>query len=191
MRPPLIHLRAFSVFSARVSSVVALVSRPVLARSLAARSLTSARCSSSAVMALVLNVASLRIARIVADSLAKVRGILEDRRKTLVAMAGLNIPNAAVRKYVSSAIDIIIQVARLVDGSRKVVSFQEVTGMESGIIMLQELFTFEQTGIDTNGAVKGQFRSLGIMPGFISRFKAMGVPIPYEMFDGKRAHSKA
>ena len=113
------------------------------------------------------------------------------RLETLVAMAGLNIPNDAVRKYVSSAIDIIIQVARLVDGSRKVVSFQEVTGMESGIIMLQELFTFEQTGIDTNGAVKGQFRSLGIMPGFISRFKAMGLPIPYEMFDGKRAHSKA
>ena len=113
------------------------------------------------------------------------------RLETLVAMAGLNIPNDAVRKYVSSAIDIIIQVARLVDGSRKVVSFQEVTGMESGIITLQELFAFEQTGIDANGAVKGQFRSLGIMPGFLSRFKALGVPIPYEMFDARRAHLKA
>jgi len=113
------------------------------------------------------------------------------RLETLMAMAGLNIPNDAVRRYVSSAIDIIIQVARLVDGSRKVVSFQEVTGMESGIITLQELFGFLQTGVDTNGAVKGQFRSMGIMPGFLDRFKALGVPIPYEMFDAKRAHAKA
>jgi pilus assembly protein CpaF len=113
------------------------------------------------------------------------------RLETLVAMAGLNIPNDAVRRYISSAIDVIIQVARLVDGSRKVVSFQEVTGMESSIIMLQELFSFQQTGIDTNGSVKGQFRSMGVMPGFIDRFKALGVPVPYDMFDGKRAHSKA
>src|SRR5271157_687724 len=113
------------------------------------------------------------------------------RLETLVAMAGLNIPNDAVRRYVSSAIDIVIQIARLVDGSRKVVSFQEVTGMESGIITLQELFGFVQAGVDTNGAVKGQFRSMGIMPGFLDRFKALGVPIPYEMFDAKRAHAKA
>ncbi len=112
------------------------------------------------------------------------------RLETLVAMAGLNIPNDAVRRYVSSALDVIIQVARLVDGSRKVVSFQEVTGMESGIITLQELFTFQQTGVDANGAVKGQFQSMGIMPGFLDRFKALGVPIPYEMFDGRRAHAK-
>jgi pilus assembly protein CpaF len=112
------------------------------------------------------------------------------RLETLVAIAGLNIPNDAVRRYVSSAIDIIIQVARLVDGSRKVVSFQEVTGMESGIIMLQELFCFVQTGVDTSGAVKGQFRSMGIMPGFLDRFKALGVPIPYEMFDAMRTHGK-
>ena len=113
------------------------------------------------------------------------------RLETLVAMAGLNIPNDAVRRYISSAIDVIVQVARLVDGSRKVVSFQEVTGMESSIIMLQELFSFQQTGIDTNGSVKGQFRSMGIMPGFIDRFKALGVPVPYEMFDGRQAHLKA
>ncbi|MGD0236415.1 MAG: CpaF family protein [Syntrophorhabdales bacterium] len=113
------------------------------------------------------------------------------RLETLVAMAGLNIPNDAVRRYISSAIDIIIQVARLLDGSRKVVSFQEVTGMESGVITLQELFGFLQTGVDANGAVKGQFRSMGIMPGFIDRFKALGVPIPYEMFDARQAQAKA
>jgi pilus assembly protein CpaF len=113
------------------------------------------------------------------------------RLETLVAMAGLNIPNDAVRRYISSAIDIIIQVARLVDGSRKLVSFQEVTGMESSVITLQELFSFDQMGVDANGVVKGQFRSMGIMPGFLDRFKALGVPIPYEMFDAKRAHAKA
>jgi pilus assembly protein CpaF len=112
------------------------------------------------------------------------------RLETLVAIAGLNIPNDAVRRYISSAIDVIIQVSRLLDGSRKVVSFQEVTGMESGIITLQELFAFTQTGVDTNGVVKGQFRSMGIMPGFLDRFRALGVPIPYEMFDDKRAHAK-
>jgi pilus assembly protein CpaF len=113
------------------------------------------------------------------------------RLETLVAMAGLNIPNDAVRRYISSAIDIVIQIARLIDGSRKVVSFQEVTGMESSVITLQELFSFEQMGVDANGVVKGQFRSMGIMPGFLDRFKALGVPIPYEMFDAKRAHGKA
>ena len=113
------------------------------------------------------------------------------RLETLVAMAGLSIPNDAVRRYVSSAIDIIIQVSRLVDGSRKVVSFQEVTGMESGIITLQELFIFEQVGVDANGAVRGQFKSTGVMPGFFDRFKALGVPISYDMFDAKRAHGKA
>lgn len=108
------------------------------------------------------------------------------RLETLVAMAGLNIPNDAVRRYVSSAIDIVIQIARLVDGSRKIISFQEVTGMESGIIMLQELFCFEQTGLDGNGAAKGELRSMGIMPGFLDRFKALGVPVPYEMFDRRK-----
>jgi pilus assembly protein CpaF len=58
--------------------------------------------------------------------------------------------------------------------------------MESGIITLQELFSFEQTGIDEKGVVKGEVRSMGIMPGFLDRFKALGVPIPYEMFDRRR-----
>ena len=108
------------------------------------------------------------------------------RLETLVAMAGLNIPNDAVRRYISSAIDVIIQVARLFDGSRKIVSFQEVTGMESGTITLQELFNFEQTGMDENGTAKGEMRSMGVMPGFLDRFKALGIPVPYEMFDRRK-----
>jgi pilus assembly protein CpaF len=63
--------------------------------------------------------------------------------------------------------------------------------MESGIITLQELFGFEQMGVDANGTVKGRFRSMGIMPGFLDRFKALGVPIPYDLFDARRANLKA
>lgn len=108
------------------------------------------------------------------------------RLETLVAIAGLNIPNDAVRRYISSAIDIVIQVARLIDGSRKLVSIQEIVGMEGSIITMQELFSFEQTGLDTNGRVKGAFRSTGILPGFADRFKALGIPVPYHIFEGGR-----
>jgi pilus assembly protein CpaF len=105
------------------------------------------------------------------------------RLETLVAISGLNIPNDAVRRYISSAIDIIIQVARLVDGSRRIVSLQEIVGMEGGIITMQELFSYEQTGIDAEGSVMGAFTSTGVLPAFIERFKALGVPVPYDIFE--------
>lgn len=104
------------------------------------------------------------------------------RLETLVAMSGLNIPNEAVRKYVSSAIDIVIQVARLMDGTRKVVSFQEIIGMEENIITMQEIFSFEQTGVDDKGKIEGTFRMKGVMPKFFERFKMHGIPVPYELF---------
>jgi pilus assembly protein CpaF len=105
------------------------------------------------------------------------------RLETLVAMSGLSIPNDAVRRYIASALDVIIQVQRLMDGSRKVVSLQEVTGMEGNIITLQEIFSFEQTGVDNNGQVKGRFRVEGVMPKFMDRFKASGIPVPKDLFD--------
>ncbi|HBG47006.1 MAG TPA: pilus assembly protein CpaF [Deltaproteobacteria bacterium] len=105
------------------------------------------------------------------------------RLETLVAMNGLNITIEAIRRYISSALNIIIQVSRHVDGSRKVVSFQEITGMEGDVITTQEIFTFEQTGIDEAGKVKGQFRANGIMPKFFEQFKAMNIDVPYEIFD--------
>jgi len=104
------------------------------------------------------------------------------RMETLVAMSGLNIPNEAIRRYVSSALDVIVQVARLVDGSRKLVSLQEVTGMEGNVITLQEIFSFKQTGVDAKGRVKGRFEVSPILPRFLERFKAMGIPVPNEMF---------
>lgn len=108
------------------------------------------------------------------------------RLETLVALSGLNIPNEAVRRYISSALNVVIHVARLVDGSRKIVDFQEITGMEGNVITTQDIFAFEQTGIDRKGMVKGHFRMSGILPRFTERFKAMGIPIPYDIFDPNR-----
>jgi pilus assembly protein CpaF len=106
-----------------------------------------------------------------------------DRLETLVAMAGLNIPHYAVRKQISSAIDVIIQVARLSDGSRKIVSLQEISGMEGDVITMQEFFRFEQTGVTEQGLVKGRFRSGGIRPRFMEKFKALGIELPKVIFD--------
>ncbi len=110
------------------------------------------------------------------------------RLETLVALTGLNIPSLFIRKYVSSALNVVIHLARLVDGSRKIVSFQEITGMEGDTITLQEIFAFEQTGLDPNGRVKGRFRAKGIRPKFVERFKALNIPIPYDLFDSAKVH---
>lgn len=105
------------------------------------------------------------------------------RLETLVAIAGLNMPNEAVRGYISAAIDVVIQTARLVDGSRKVVSLQEVVGMEGDVITMQEICFFEQTGIGENGAVEGEFRMTGVLPRFVERFRTLGIPVPYGVFE--------
>ena len=105
------------------------------------------------------------------------------RLETLVALTGLSIPTTFIRRYVSSALDIIIHLNRMMDGSRKVVSFQEITGMEGDTITLQEIFSFEQTGIDAEGHVKGKFSAKGIRPKFIEKFKALGISVPRDLFD--------
>lgn len=110
------------------------------------------------------------------------------RLETLIGMSGLNMPSGAIRKYIGSALNIIIQLARFVDGSRKIVSFQEITGMEGDIITMQEIFSFEQTGIDENGKVKGKFRSTGIRPKFVERFKSLDISIPYNLFDPTKVY---
>ncbi len=104
------------------------------------------------------------------------------RLETLMAMSGLNIPHEAVRQYISSAIDVVFQLQRLLDGTRKLVSLQEIVGMEGNVITMQEIFAFEQTGIHKDGRVKGRFRISGILPRFIERFKANGIPVPQEIF---------
>ncbi len=109
------------------------------------------------------------------------------RLETLMAMSGLSIPNEAVRKYVSSALDVVIQVARMVDGSRKLVSLQEITGMEENTITMQEIFSFEQTGVDENGRIEGSFGMQDVMPKFFEKFKVHGVAIPCDMSEVTRA----
>lgn len=109
------------------------------------------------------------------------------RMETLMAIAAKNIPNDAVKRYISSAVNVIIQVARQVDGSRKVVSVQEITGMEGNIITLQEVFSFKQTGMDENGKVKGIFEMKRVLPRFLEKFEALGVTIPEEVFFSEEA----
>jgi pilus assembly protein CpaF len=110
------------------------------------------------------------------------------RLETMVAMAGLNIPTKFVRHYISSALDILVHVSRLTDGSRKLVSLQELTGMEGETINLQEIFLFEQTGLDANGVVKGRFKATGIRPRFVEKLKARGIQVPQDLFDPRKSY---
>jgi pilus assembly protein CpaF len=105
------------------------------------------------------------------------------RLETMISMAGLNLNPLSMKRYISSAIDVIIQATRLVDGSRKVVSIQEVTGMEGEMITMQEIFAFEQTGMSPDGKVEGYFTARGIRPKFAEKLERMGFPFPMEMFN--------
>ena len=110
------------------------------------------------------------------------------RIETMVAMAGFDLPSKALRHYISSALHVIVQLSRMSDGSRKVVSVQEVSGMEGDVVTMQEIFKFEQTGVDQNGKVKGRFRATGIRPKFAEKFQAMGIQVPNELFDATKVY---
>ncbi|HEY5648211.1 MAG TPA: CpaF family protein [Nitrospiria bacterium] len=110
------------------------------------------------------------------------------RIETMVAMAGLNQSDRAVRHQVSSALDIIIQAARLSDGSRKLLSVSEITGMEGDIVTMQDIFVFEQTGIGEGGRVKGRFKATGIRPKFLSKLHASGIDISPTLFEPGRVY---
>jgi pilus assembly protein CpaF len=100
------------------------------------------------------------------------------RLETMVAMANLDIPSEFLRRFVASALDIIIHIARLSDGRRKLVSLQEITGMEGNVVTLQELFSFKKTGIGEDGEVEGQFKFHGVRPRFTDRLVVAGIKIP-------------
>jgi pilus assembly protein CpaF len=108
------------------------------------------------------------------------------RLENMVNMAGLNLPPKTIRQQIASAITVIIQVARLTDGRRKVISIQEITGMEGDVINMQEIFTFQRTGVAQEGAVKGVFRATGVYPKFAERLRVFGVGLPDETFDPAR-----
>jgi pilus assembly protein CpaF len=104
------------------------------------------------------------------------------RLDTMVAMANLNIPEKAIRQQVASAVDLVIQVSRLTDGSRRVTAISEITGMEQGVITMQDIFVFQQDGINQSGQVVGRFRSTGIRPKCAERLATAGVSLPMDMF---------
>jgi pilus assembly protein CpaF len=108
------------------------------------------------------------------------------RLETMVAMANLEIPSEFLRRYVSSAINVVIHVARLADGTRRLTSLQEITGMEGKIITLQEIFSFRQRTVDSSGRVKGQFVFQGVRPKFIEKFHMAGIRVSSELFDPTR-----
>ena len=104
------------------------------------------------------------------------------RLETQVAMANLDIPSVFIRKFISSAIDIVIHTERFADGRRKLVSLQEITGMEGDVITLQEIFSFKKTGIGLDGRVEGRFVFHGVRPRFLDRFLVAGIPVPQDLF---------
>ena len=108
------------------------------------------------------------------------------RVESMVAMTNLDISSEFMRRFIASAIDIIIQISRFPDGSRKLISIQEVTGMEGDIITLQEIFSFRQTGVGDDGKVQGHFRFHGVRPRFIDKFVVSGISIPRETFNPDR-----
>jgi pilus assembly protein CpaF len=108
------------------------------------------------------------------------------RLESMVAMANLEISSEFLRRFIASAIDIIIQISRFPDGTRKLISIQELTGMEGNIITLQEIFSFQQTGIAEDGKVEGHFKFHGVRPRFIDKFATSGISVPREIFDPDR-----
>jgi pilus assembly protein CpaF len=105
------------------------------------------------------------------------------RLDTMVAMANLNLPERAVRQQISSAVNLIIQVTRLSDGTRKVTHITEVTGMEGDVVSAQDIFVFERTGMRRDGKVCGRFRATGIRPRCTERLQSFGVQLPADMFE--------
>ena len=104
------------------------------------------------------------------------------RLETMVQLSGIKIEEKATRQMISSSLDIIIQLARLSDGSRRMISLSEITGMESGIITLQDIFVFKRLGMDEDHKVVGKYVATGVRPRFADRCQVFGVPLPDDIF---------
>ncbi len=105
------------------------------------------------------------------------------RLENMIGMANLNLPHKAARQQIASAITVVIQGLRLIDGKRKITSIQEITGMEGEVITMQEIFAFRQTGVNAEGEVQGHFQATGVRPKFADRLRSFGVVLPDAMFD--------
>jgi pilus assembly protein CpaF len=105
------------------------------------------------------------------------------RLDTMVAMANLNIPDRAVRQQIASAVNMLVQVSRMADGTRKVTAISEITGMEQDVITMQDIFIFDRTGLNREGKVMGRFRATGVRPKCAEKLVTMGIHLPVEMFE--------
>ena len=101
----------------------------------------------------------------------------------MISMAAANLPSKAIRQQISSAVSVVVQVSRLIDGKRKVTSIQEIPGMEGDVITMQEIFSFKQTGVGEGGAVVGYFSASGIRPRFLERLKSFGIGVSSTLFE--------
>src|SRR3954467_15296765 len=106
------------------------------------------------------------------------------RIETMIAMGATNLPERAMRQQIAAAIQVVIQQTRMSDGTRKVTSISEITGMEGDIITMQEIFLFEKLGVSQEGRVIGRFRATGVRPKACERLKASGIHLPGDMFEG-------
>lgn len=104
------------------------------------------------------------------------------RMETMVLMAGADLPLTAIRQQIASAIDVIVQQARMQDGSRRIVQVTEVVGLEQGIITTQDLFVYQQTGLSSEGRVEGYFTGTGIRPRFMDQLERRGISLPSDVF---------
>ena len=104
------------------------------------------------------------------------------RIENMVAMTGLNLPVKAVRTQIASAVHVVLQAERMEDGGRRLVSIQEVNGMEGDIVTMSEIFRFQRQGIDEQGRVIGHFRATGIIPSFCDKLRQRGLPLPVDLF---------
>jgi pilus assembly protein CpaF len=104
------------------------------------------------------------------------------RLETMISMANLNLPDRAMRQQIAAAINVVVQVSRLSDGTRKVLQLSEIVGMEGDIITMQDIFTYERQGVDADGRVVGRYRATGIRPRFTERLTAWGIELPSGLF---------
>ncbi|MCZ6500223.1 MAG: ATPase, T2SS/T4P/T4SS family, partial [Gammaproteobacteria bacterium] len=105
------------------------------------------------------------------------------RIENMVSMTGINFPIKALRSQIASAIDVVLQIARLDDGKRKLVSLQEISGMEGDVITMSELFKFEREGMDEDNNVIGKLVTTGIVPAFHKNLAHRGIDLPIEVFE--------
>ena len=101
----------------------------------------------------------------------------------MVLMAGMDLPERAIREQVASAINIVIQLARMSDGTRKIINLSEITGMEGNVVIMQDIFTYRKKGIGPEGKVVGDFMPTGVRPKFADKLFVSGIELPHDMFE--------